>query len=338
MKLTRPDILRIINLLNIKCAKRPKSNGWLDIICPYHNDKHLGSCSVEINTGVINCYSCGNTGHIFKLLMDERSLSGKEAYRLITGVNFIRPEPKGPPGLLPKVKISKFDYDFVYTNLNPNKYYYTKLRGFTQSWCEKFKVQHCLSGKYCDYMIIPIIDKEKNIVMFEARRLMEYEYLKKHYKNNASYARLKRAFKNNSVENIVTKYLQKRKVLYPPHSRVNEIIFNIDNLDYNKDIIVCEGLASLPKIQQVYTNATTIFGSNISKEQISLLSRFKRIILIPDKDNAGLKLVRILNNKLIGKVFVMIINVEDTDDNYVEELKRNEITTGTKFILMHQFS
>ena len=51
MNLTKNDVLRIIDILSIKRAKKVKLNGWLDIICPYHFDKTLGSCSIEINTG-----------------------------------------------------------------------------------------------------------------------------------------------------------------------------------------------------------------------------------------------------------------------------------------------
>ena len=106
---------------------------------------------------------------------------------------------------------------FVHVPLEPEKYQYTRERGFTREWCEKFGVVHCLSGFYLDYMIIPIEDKEKGVQLFEARRLMEYEYLCKEFKSNEPLGVLRDKFKQllkTDVDQGTPRraYLKKRKV------------------------------------------------------------------------------------------------------------------------------
>ena len=66
-------------------------------------------------------------------------------------------------------------------------------------------------------------------------------------------------------------------------------VFNLDNQDYNKQfVIVCEG-----PIDAIHIQGTALLGSEIKDSQALLLNRLNRdIIVVPDRDSAGKKLVQ----------------------------------------------
>ena len=46
-------------------------------LCPFHNDKELGSFSINLQTGLYNCYACGEKGNIISYV---RKVYNIEAY------------------------------------------------------------------------------------------------------------------------------------------------------------------------------------------------------------------------------------------------------------------
>jgi len=66
-------------------------------------------------------------------------------------------------------------------------------------------------------------------------------------------------------------------------------VFNLDNQGYNKQFaIVCEG-----PIDAIHVQGTALLGSEIKDSQALLLNRLNRdIIVVPDRDSAGKKLVQ----------------------------------------------
>lgn len=53
----------------------------LFILCPYHQDRTIGSFSINLRTGLNACFSCGQGGSFHKFLMAARSVSRQEARR-----------------------------------------------------------------------------------------------------------------------------------------------------------------------------------------------------------------------------------------------------------------
>ena len=65
-------------------------------------------------------------------------------------------------------------------------------------------------------------------------------------------------------------------------------VFNLDTQDFDKQfVIVCEG-----PIDAIYVEGTALLGSEIKDQQALLLNRLnKDVIVVPDRDSAGKKLV-----------------------------------------------
>jgi 5S rRNA maturation endonuclease (ribonuclease M5) len=351
MNLSHNDIIQMLNLLGIKHNNQPNAKGWIDIVCPLHNDKDFGNAGINVKTGKISCFNCKSKIHIQQLYQNifNQSFKGFEV------VNNDLPQKQE------KIKETKSyptinDYPFEHIALAPkvNKYLYTKMREINTGFCSKFNIRHCISDPYDDYIIIPIIDKQKGIYEFEARKLKEYEMLKKFFGVENTYKNLKSFFNIYKKENklvyrkgkIIQKaediekeifdpilyYLMTPKVKYISNSRCNETIWNIDYLDFNKRLYLIEGCGSLSKIYTyISKNVSALFGSNFTLSQIQYLKQFPEVILLPDPDDAGYQLVVDLHLNL-DNLKIQDIGVEDTDKTYIERIQNYEILTASAYI------
>lgn len=362
MKINRNHINTFITKYNIHTSGKIK-NDWLEILCPSlsHNDQNYGNAGINLITGKINCFSCGLNKNIIDFLKDIYNYSFKEAMNFLediytpsnlSQISAIDTFPK-------KEKIKKIKYDFTFTSFNPQNFYYTRIRGFTKEFCDKFNIVYSISNKYTDYFIIPIVDTAQDIFLYEARKLMEYEYLCKHFNNNSSCMRLKALFKKEKklkgyiykdfkvfdknkkkVYDPILQYILQKKVLYPANSNVNITLWNIDNLNYDEDLYVVEGTGSIPKIYlNISKNVTCIFGSNITLEQIEILKKFnKRIILIPDMDIAGIKMTTLLHAELFNLYIIDLQGVEDTNNTYIKKIVNTKSIPSNQFLTKYLLS
>jgi 5S rRNA maturation endonuclease (ribonuclease M5) len=370
MNLTSSQIYQILNYLRIETFSDPDPSGWVKIRCIV-NDAHVDntpSAGINVQNGVVKCFKCGKS-HISTILKEKYNLNTYKEFLNFINNNITsiylekKPEEIKPQKIKPKKK--EFPFSGVITELDPSKYYYTRQRGFTKEFVEKFNIKRSLSNPYMDYMIIPIVDSKKGINLFEPRKLMQKEYLTKFFKikNRISYEKMVNDFdyivkqyglsldkyKSNVIakkecptietfNNYICRYLLLPKVWYPGNTEINKTIFNIDNLDYNKTLYVCEGFASLPKLMKVFgNNVTCTFGSQITEDQINYLKKFKKIVIIPDDDEAGLHMVEILHKDIKDTIYVLPIEIEDTDENFEEELKNTEIIESNKYIVPKNF-
>ncbi len=340
------DIFDALRMLNIKHRTKPNSKGWVSVICPFHNDKNFGNCSVNINSGVISCFKCGESKNIYTLLKDR-------------GVNYqLNTSNTQPIKGKPKVIKQELVYNFIYYSIKPEDYHYLKIRYFTESFCNKFKIVRSFKKYYTDYFTIPIIDEEKGIYEFEFRKLMQYEYLQKYFEiYDKSYEELNIIFNNYCLDNKIhldsyklymngkriddddLLYLLDKKVKYELNSRVKETIWNINKLNYYKPLYVVEGIGSVCRIyEEISRNITCTFGSQVSKEQIDYLKRFDEVILIPDYDEAGFKMVNTFNQEL-DNCYVIDIQSDDTNENYIFDiLNTNKIKSNeyiSKYLLKY---
>ena len=115
----------------------------------------------------------------------------------------------------------------------------------------------------------------------------------------------------------------KPKVLYPKGSRM-EFIFNYDNLDRNKPLYVVEGLMDVPPIwANISKNVTCTFGSNIRLKQLLQLGSFKELVLIPDMDIPGLKMVqKIIRAGFFNAIYLAFLPLgTDPGDVEIDVLK-----------------
>ena len=365
----QPSSYQIISALDRLGIKRegdqPNHKGWLSILCPNHNDKNFGSCSINLTSGFVKCFVChyGDRGSsrksIVNLVQDKTGLNYKGAKQFIeeglfTSYNQTVIEEK--PKKRARVKAL---YNFTSIELNPDEFYYTQQRGFTEEFVKNFNIKRSMSGWFNDYFVTPIIDSSKGINEYEGRKLKEYEVLCDFYNvENAPHKKLKENFSSLCERNRIRLnrktyqvyiddqiidddrllYLLKPKTLYISNSRCQETIWNIDNLKYDETLYVVEGLASVPKIwSYVSKNVTAIFGVSITPEQIEYLKRFKEIIYIPDFDKAGYDSVDFLR-KYLNNFLVCDTQYEDTDNEYVESIKKAKLLTFADYVTKYVFT
>jgi DNA primase len=330
-------------MLNIKIKKGTENGSWIKVSCPFpdHEDKNP-SAGINVETGVFNCFTCGESKHIINVLMDSICCTYKDALEMLElDLNStqkpitanLKTKAIIPIENFPEQQvISKKKFTFLQTDIY--QYEYARLRGFTNKFCAELGITVAVSGYYIDYMIIPV--KGNGIDSFEARKVMEYEYLLKYFKiNNGSYNNLKVQYKQleNIEKNEYSIYLNKPKTLYPKDSCINQTLFNYDNLNFNDTLYLVEGLGSVPKIYTHITkNITCTLGSQLTVAQIQLLQKFKKIICIPDNDKAGtLWLINL--NKHLKNLWVNKILVEDTENNYINEILNTSEVEASRYFL-----
>lgn len=355
------NFLQYINELGIRHHNKINSDNWLQCHCisGIHKDNNP-SMGIQLDTGIINCFSCGYSSNIYKVISQRQNISYKEAIKYVHG-DTLESIPKDPIQNLIQNKNNFLEqeihktpiqnYNFVCTKFdNPSDYEYTRLRGFTKEFCKEFDIKIALSGLYTDYIIIPIVDTEQQFISFEARKLLQTEKLKVY--NHLNKDEINKWLLNTTLQRRIDildfiydkkkkgieltqleEYLIRNKVLYPKTTKVNCTIFNIDNLKYNEDLILVEGIASIPKIYQYYNkNVTSIFGCNLSIEQIKILKQFKRILIISDNDIASYQMINMLQ-KYHDNVCVFDCITKDTEIDFIDKLKNSKVVSASQFLI-----
>lgn len=366
MQLSSNDIFSMLNYLNIKHKTNPNYKGWIDIICPNHNDKDFGNAGVNINSGAIKCFRCGYKSHVLKEIKKFCNIQDYKEFLKFLQLNFYINLPntsytqsfKNNTKISNKSNTKNFDIinkeytKYITKDININESKYLKDRSFTSKFCFEFHIKHIITGFYKDYFAIPIINSNKNLVTIEFRKLLQYEYYQKFYnkeiiteediKNFKEYCKKENFYLdksdvlkkgNKEYHNSVIQYLLKPKVKYELGSRIDETIWNIDNLDFNEDLYVCEGIGSLCKLyNNVSENVTCTFGSNVSEYQLELLKKFKKnIILIPDEDEAGEKMILRLFSEL-KNFYLILTSFEDVDKEYIEDIKNTAKILASDYV------
>lgn len=69
-------ITEVCNILGIEVRKN-------EILCPSHNDRHYGSCKLNIKSNFYYCFSCGASGNPIKLVQEVRNCT------FISACNFL---------------------------------------------------------------------------------------------------------------------------------------------------------------------------------------------------------------------------------------------------------
>lgn len=360
---TRDNVLHALRFLGIT-PEGQNNKGWIQVKCinPAHKDDDP-SAGFHIPSGVYSCFGCPYTTNLTKIVQDSLGSTYRQAEEFILNngqafnilkTNISQKREARYTEKEPETKKVIKETCIESLEFNPLDYYYTSVRGFTPKFCKLFNIEKCTSSNYMDYFIIPIRDSKKGIETFEARKLMQYEFLKKYYKSERSFDNLSEIFKRekkrrnlrlknfkvyeNGTEiiDLYLFYLLQTKVLYPPGAVVNRTIFNIDFLDFSKPLYLVEGIGSVPKIYlQISNNVSCVFGSNISSEQIEYLKNFPEIIIIPDNDLAGLKMIKAIADE-IPNSFVIPIGVDDTHPDYIKNIVTSPRFLAQKFWVQNQ--
>jgi DNA primase len=352
LNFTKPEILNALTRLGIKMKNT--NSDTVDMLCPFHDDKNFGNAMYFMSRGYFKCYSgrCGRASNIIGIVKQVRNVKFQEAYQFVKGVAYsnntgvsyshrksvaqeikqeVKRSPRNRSVLISYLKLEDF---------KPEDYRYTSDRGFDDDFIKKHNIKICKTeSKYYNYMIIPITDKSTNLSLFEARQVMlheVYEEILGTKSNNLN--KLKNEFRRQRFQKEMWqdwrfKYTLRPKTYYIKGFRINNTIFNQDNLDYSKPVYATEGITGLPKVRRVFgENYTATFGAELTVPQIRILKRFPHIYFIPDGDGASITMIE-KASEIFERVSVIPKTKEDTHKDYEQDLKNSAPIEGTRYCI-----
>jgi len=284
-------------------------------LCPFHSEK-TGSFSVSPDKQMYYCFGCKRGGTVFNFIMEEENLPFPDAVRFLAKRAGMRvPEDEGDR------EAGRRRQRLLDLNRDAARFYYRLLqqsegqavrdylerrrirkatavkfgmgaspdawdallnemtsRGYTKSelLTAGLIVDNKKGGfydKFRNRLMLPVIDTRGDVVAFGSRVLdkSEPKYM-------------------NSSE---TPVYSKRRCLYG---------LNLAKKTKRPNIILCEGNLDIVTLHQAgFDNAVASMGTALTQEQIRLLSRFTReLVLCYDNDNAGKiateRALQLLNN------------------------------------------
>jgi len=98
------DILAALTELGA-AADAKVSGGDVYVLCPYHDDRSIGSFAISIETGLNYCFACGNGGSFHRYLMAAQKMSRTEARRWCLSRLIATTESERPDGT--RIEISE---------------------------------------------------------------------------------------------------------------------------------------------------------------------------------------------------------------------------------------
>jgi len=296
----------IVDVVSSYVHLTKKGNNYFGL-CPFHNEK-TGSFSVAPDKQIYYCFGCKKGGGVINFIMEEENLPFPDAVHFLAKrVNMPVPEETGDKDSNRKrqriLALNKEAAKFFYDNLQKPEGsavadYLTKrkisrktamnfglgasldawdslllamtAKGFTkeellESGLVVSNKRGGLYDKFRNRLMFPVIDIRGDVVGFGGRVLdkSEPKYM-------------------NTPETIT---YSKRRVLYG---------MNLAKKTKRPNIILCEGNIDVITMHQAgFDNAVASMGTALTIEQIRLLSRFtKELVLCYDNDNAGKEATR----------------------------------------------
>ena len=306
----------ILDILDEILGERQKSNeGKQQVsydcpVCSYdikglETGDNKGNFEVNYRLGVYKCWACSEThgthGSLRKLVNIYANKKIKERYfSLIDGTDFEYSEAN--------IVTEKVRLPNEYKSLkNPNKndidtirvLRYLKSRAIGDEIINNNNIGFCKKGKYSGRVIIPSYDKDGELNYFISRSYVNH----------------------------------KMKYLNPVTAKEN-IIFNEDKINWDKNVFLVEGVFDALFIP----NSIPMLGKVMSDKLWQMIYKklTKKIFIVLDSDawNDAIKLYKKLDGgKLKGRVFITKIpdntDVADIVKNYgLKELKKVLLSSG----------
>jgi len=270
-----------------------ESKGQISFDCPVcadekglENGDGKGNLEINYSKHVYKCWSCGETlgtqGPLGRLFDKHGTKSQKKVYNLIKPEELKQQEAKKPKLKLPEGYTT-------FEDSNPRfiphieAYRYLQSRGITDEIIKKYKIGYTVTGDFAYRIIVPSFNKEGVLNYFVARAWVK--------------SRLK--YKNPTAEK-------------------DQIIFNENLIDWDKDIHVCEGAFDAFFLE----NSIVMLGKKMSDLLFSTIyERANRNIIICLDEDAwtdALKLYHTLNG---GRLYNKIKMIKPPKDMDVADLK-----------------
>ena len=278
----------LLKVTGIKVKNRTRSQAQCH--CPYHNDKHP-SLSVNLVKGVYHCHSCKRSGTLPQLVYDLTG-NGARRYLDIKDEHVSEDYDTDTPGAL--LRMAQFYADEQtpeeiiegYSKLAPPSQSSTTIHWSrskdVQQWMRERKVpamtandwefSYAIRNVYTS-SVTPDYGEDPSILTANRRLIVPL------YGPAGNWVSVEARALNKDVP---------AKSLY---IKPIDFLFRYPFLDKSKPVFVCEGLVDAARLYPYETNVTYLFGSSLTEIKKKLLSTFPYVVVIPDNDAPGYRLV-----------------------------------------------
>jgi len=277
----------------------------------WHHDEGVPSMFINKESGVYHCFSCHSSGNIFQLITEHLGLTGFDLVKYLAdfSINLTEEEiynrlknhigsrkPKEVKQVRKLIRIPE------YKTIENNDY--LENRGITKEEIKQWEMG-VVSGNqthkeflpYRNWIYIPIIQNG----------VFENYFLRSPFNNRKIYGKFPR----------------------------KNLLFGLDSCtDYSKTIYVVEGIFDMIFLRKIRVQVVAALSNRLHKEQLELLKKYKRVVLVPDADSPGFELVKTAL-PLIYSTSLGVCSIpngkKDTADCTIDELI--EMTYNEKSIL-----
>jgi len=348
-------------------VKLKRSGSGFTGLCPYHDEK-TPSFNVTPRLGIFKCFGCGESGDVFKFVMDQDGIGFTEAVRQLAdryGV-FIPEEESSEPSesLQQKEGIYhalKFAGIYFYRNLieNPDAakaLSYLEKRGYHREVFKKYGLGYAPSGGS------DLFKAAENAGISE-EYLIEADLIKPSRHGEGYYDTFRGrlmfpifgttgkviAFAGRVLGNEKTaKYINSAQTkVYNKSEVVYGVNFAKNEIRKNKEVILVEGYTDVITLHEHgIKNVVASSGTALTPGQMKILNRYgEKIVMIYDADNAGqAAMKRGIDIALAQGMEVQLLELPDGEDpdSFVkqfgkesfDELKNKEAQDFVDFLLL----
>ncbi|HAH51807.1 MAG TPA: DNA primase [Balneola sp.] len=348
-------------------VKLKRSGSGFTGLCPYHDEK-TPSFNVTPRLGIYKCFGCGESGDVFKFVMDQDGIGFTEAVRQLAdryGV-FIPEEESNEPSesLQQKEGIYhalKFAGIYFYRNLieNPDAekaLKYLDNRGYNREVFKKYGLGYAPTGGSDLY-------KAAQNAGISEEYLVEADLIKPSQRGEGYYDTFRGrlmfpifgttgkviAFAGRVLGNEKTaKYINSAQTkVYNKSEVVYGVNFAKNEIRKNKEVILVEGYTDVITLNEHgIKNVVASSGTALTPAQMKILNRYgEKIIMIYDADNAGqAAMKRGIDIALAQGMEVQLLELPDGEDpdSFVkqfgkesfDELKSKEALDFVDFLLL----
>ena len=266
------------------------TNSGVMICCPFHDDSNP-SLGVETRRGIFHCFSCGESGTIYKLLakldgvsVDEiRELYQEEwkAQRVIEEIEdqLFEQAFEDPSDSLPylsrRYKEESFNKAFPPLGTSDEGMSYMRMRGLTEETIEIFDLRWGLAGKYAGRVIIPVCDDVGKLLSYTGRAIDPNAQPK-------------------------TRKPKGNKALYTLFGMYQQWLVNDIKRKWETPLILVEGEIDAMYLYQLGFPAVATMGTSaLTVPQVDLIvDHATKVLLLFDGDDAGRKAAKSAMDKL----------------------------------------
>lgn len=299
------DIVEVVS----DYVKLKRSGSGFVGLCPYHDEK-TPSFNVTPRLGIFKCFGCGESGDVFKFVMDQEGIGFVEAIRQLAeryGV-FIPEEEQEEPNEITQLREGiyhalKFAGVYFYRNLieNPDAekaLKYLEKRGYSQKVFKKYGLGYAPSGG-------DDLFKAAKKVGIDETYLVEADLIKPSNRGQGYFDTFRGrlmfpifsptgkviAFAGRVLGNEKTaKYINSAQTpVYNKSEVVYGVNFARNEIRKHKEVILVEGYTDVVTLMEHgIGNVVASSGTALTPGQMKILHRYgDRIVMIYDSDSAG---------------------------------------------------